>query len=84
MVAVMETLIANSPAQTQHALYALPDITARGRFSKSHLYNLINRGRFPPPVLRCGPRFTRWDSASVDAWFQDPAGWIEANKPGAA
>lgn len=73
-----------SPNPQTRGFYTLPDITARGRFSKSHLYNLINREHFPRPVFRCGTRFTRWGSASVDEWFQDPAGWIKANKSGAA
>ena len=64
------------------ALYALPDILARGSFSKSHTYNLISRGHFPQPCLRMGPRFTRWATADVDLWFQDPAAWIAANAGG--
>ena len=48
-----------------NSLYAQPDILSRGRFSKSHLYNLMARGHFPQPVLRMGPRFTRW---SVSGW----------------
>lgn len=63
------------------ALYSQPDITARGRFSKSHLYAMIARGQFPAPALRCGPRFTRWTAADVDAWFADPSGWIAAHAP---
>lgn len=58
-------------------LYAQPDILSRGKFSKSHLYNLMARGQFPQPALRCGPRFTRWAASDVDAWLADPKGWIE-------
>lgn len=54
----------------------IADITKRGRFSKTHLYNLIARGHFPDAAIRDGTRFTRWHSADVDAWFADPAGWI--------
>jgi predicted DNA-binding transcriptional regulator AlpA len=61
------------------ALYAQPDILARGKFSKSHLYNLMARGQFPQPSLRCGPRFTRWSAADVDGWLADPQGWITAH-----
>ena len=60
-----------------NALYAQPDILSRGKFSKSHLYNLMARGQFPQPSLRCGPRFTRWSASEVDAWLADPQGWIE-------
>lgn len=60
------------------ALYDIPEILARGKFSKSHLYNLMNRGHFPRPCLVMGPRFTRWSATECDAWFADPAAWIAA------
>ena len=60
-------------------LYALPDILARGKFSKSHVYNLIARGQFPKPSLVLGPRFTRWSAADVDAWLADPQGYVNAH-----
>ena len=66
-----------------HALYTQPDITARGRFSKSHLYNLIARGQFPAPTVRCGPRFTRWSAVQCDKWFADPQGYMAAHGEGA-
>lgn len=74
MNAVTESL----QPQTRNALFALPDILARGKLSKSHVYNLMARGQFPQPVLRMGPRFTRW-GVEVDAWFADPAAWIAAH-----
>lgn len=61
------------------AFYALPDIISRGKFSRSHLYNLLARGQFPQPKLRHGTRFTRWSAAEVDAWMSDPQGWMTAN-----
>ena len=63
------------------ALYTQTDITTRCRFSKSHLYNLIERGHFPPAALRCGPRFTRWKVSDVQEWLSDPQGWINAHAP---
>ena len=71
---------ATTPTQRYEpqALYAQPDITARGNFSRSHLYNLVKRGQFPQPVIRCGARFTRWSAPECDAWFADPQGWIDA------
>ena len=71
----MDATIETQATQTK-ALYSQPDILARGRFSKSHLYNLMARGQFPRPSLRCGPRFTRWSAADVDGWLADPQGWI--------
>lgn len=64
----------SAPARV--GLDRIADITARGKFSKTHLYNMLARGRFPQPTVRDGPRFTRWRSADVDAWFADPAGWM--------
>jgi len=61
------------------SLYAQRDILLRGKFSKSHLYNLMARGHFPQPLLRCGPRFTRWSAAEVNRWLADPQGWIKAS-----
>jgi predicted DNA-binding transcriptional regulator AlpA len=76
-----------SPKSAGHAstnaLYALPDILSRGKFSKSHLYNLVARGHFPQPVLRMGPRFTRWGSKDVDCWFESPSDWVAAHAPAA-
>jgi predicted DNA-binding transcriptional regulator AlpA len=54
-------------------LYRERDITARGKFSKSHLYNMIARGEFPRQVIN-ERRFARWGS-EVDLWFADPLAW---------
>lgn len=79
----MDAIAETAQPQVQHpnraALYALPDILARGCFSKSHAYNLMARGQFPQPTLRCGPRFTRWSAKEVDRWFADPAAFIAAH-----
>ena len=64
------------PSPERTGLDRVADITARGRFSKTHLYNLLARGQFPAPAVRDGPRFTRWRASDVDAWFADPAGWM--------
>ena len=70
-----------SPDSTRCAsLYALPDLLHKGKFSKSHAYNLMARNCFPKPTLVLGPRFTRWSAEECDLWFADPAGWIESQK----
>jgi predicted DNA-binding transcriptional regulator AlpA len=76
----MNSQLETKPTQSQPVprLYALPDILARGKFSKSHVYNLIARGQFPKPALVLGPRFTRWDQ-EVDIWFASPSAWITAH-----
>lgn len=68
-----------SPQTQTPALYALPDILARGKFSKSYLYVLLQREHFPKPVLVLGPRFTRWSAEECNQWFEDPAAWIAAH-----
>lgn len=62
------------------SLYALPDLLRKGRFSKSHLYNLIDRKLFPGPILVLGSRFTRWSAEHCDQWFANPTLWIESQK----
>lgn len=76
----MET---QTDAVQKFALYALSDITRKGAFSKSHLYNMLARGQFPQPTLRWA-RFTRWNAAEVDRWLADPQAWIDANASVAA
>lgn len=78
MDAVIESTLNQVQPHTR-AFVALSDILDRGKFSKSHVYNMMARGHFPPPVLRMGPRFTRWSSEQVDLFFADPAAWIAAN-----
>jgi predicted DNA-binding transcriptional regulator AlpA len=63
-----------------NALFALPYILQRGRFSRSHLYNLVARGHFPKPCIVMGPRFTRWSAATVNQYFGDPVKWIADHK----
>lgn len=72
MNAVSESVLNQVQPHTRVEFYALPDILARGKFSKSHVYNLMARGLFPQPCMREGPRFTRWSSIDVDAWFANP------------
>ena len=74
----------DTQATPARALYAQPDILSRGRFSKSHLYNLMARGKFPKPLFTDGPRFTRWSAPEVDAWMSDPRGWMVARQGVAA
>lgn len=79
----MTTQVTNYQVQPP-ALVALPDILSRGKFSKSHVYNMMARGQFPRPCLVIGPRFTRWDACAINDWFTDPAGWVAAHAQGVA
>lgn len=82
MDAVIESALTQVQPHNRASFTSLPDILERGKFSKSHLYNLMARGHFPQPTLRMGPRFTRWSAASVDQFFSDPAKWISDRKHG--
>lgn len=62
---------------TNTRLYTQADVSTRCRLSRSHLYNLMDRGQFPRPAVRLGPKFTRWAAIDVDDWVRDPQGWIE-------
>lgn len=64
-------------AKFQTQLYRERDITTRGKFSKSHLYNMMARGEFPRQVITA-KRFARW-GAEVDDWFADPTSWIKTH-----
>jgi len=79
----MGTQNATTTAQ-RRALYSGPEIDEKGNWSKSHRYNLMERGHFPKPCLVMGPRFTRWDAAEVDEWFSCPAAWLAAHAQGVA
>jgi predicted DNA-binding transcriptional regulator AlpA len=75
----MDTSIATAKAAARTpTLYAQSDILERGKFSKSHLYNMMARGHFPKPSLVLGPRFTRWNE-DVDRWFENPLAWIDSH-----
>jgi predicted DNA-binding transcriptional regulator AlpA len=73
----MDTYTQRTVAAAPQALYSVEKILNDGCLSRSHLYNLVSKGHFPPPVLRYGTRFTRWCAADVQAWLADPQGWID-------
>ena len=50
-------------------LLRLPGVKERTGFRKSHIYELIRRGDFPPPV-RIGARAVAWDASAIDAWIR--------------
>lgn len=39
-------------------------------FKRSHLYDLINRDRFPAPY-HIGPRLSVWSTIEVDEWISE-------------
>ncbi|WP_081280879.1 helix-turn-helix transcriptional regulator [Stenotrophomonas maltophilia] len=45
-----------------------PDVLSRTGISRSHLYRLMNQGRFPVSIP-LSPRVTVWLESDVDAWI---------------
>ncbi|HEL5310942.1 helix-turn-helix transcriptional regulator [Stenotrophomonas maltophilia] len=45
-----------------------PDVLSRTGISRSHLYWLMKRGRFPASIP-LSPRVTVWLESDVDAWI---------------
>ena len=44
--------------------------------SRSHLYRLIQAGKFPRPV-KISERVSAWDEAAVDAWLNEKFGEVQ-------
>lgn len=70
------------PNATSPKLIAASTIIQRGDFSESYFYAMVRRGEFPAPVMKMH-RLTRWLASDVDAWFENPKGWIESRREGA-
>jgi predicted DNA-binding transcriptional regulator AlpA len=76
----MDPTLPTEPVSNR-TLYALPEILQRGSISKSYIYSLISKNRFPKPSVVLGCRFTRWSATEVEAWLTDPQGWIKQHTP---
>ena len=50
-----------------------PAVCATCGLSKSQLWRLIKRGRFPKPV-KISERCNAWDSRQIDAWLAEKFG----------
>jgi predicted DNA-binding transcriptional regulator AlpA len=67
------------PAEVWQGLMAAKEITKTANISRAYLYVMLKRGTFPQPILRQGPRYTRWLATDVQKWLADPQGWITAH-----
>jgi prophage regulatory protein len=54
----------------EHRILRRPEVEARIGFKRSHLYNLMNEGKFPK-AKRIGVRAIGWDSAEVEQWIAE-------------
>jgi prophage regulatory protein len=55
-------------AHTPRKALRLPAVTAKVAVSKTHLYRLIQQGKFPPSH-KLSERVAVWDERAVDAWL---------------
>lgn len=45
--------------------------------SKTHLYRLVQAGKFPKPI-KLSERVSAWDEAAVDAWLGEKFGEVQS------
>jgi prophage regulatory protein len=55
---------------THKQVLRIKDVMARTAFSKSHVYRLVNAGKFPAPI-KISERIIAWDESEVDNWLAD-------------
>jgi len=46
----------------------LPAVAEKTGLSKTHLYRLVQAGKFPKPI-KLSERVSAWDEAAVDDWL---------------
>lgn len=66
-----------NPYQLWLGLLAAKQIIPLVGCSRSHFFAMVNSGKFPPPAIVDGERFTRWRGCDVRVWLDDPQGWME-------
>jgi len=62
----------------KHRVLRLPEIKAKTGLSRSTIYGLISRGRFPGSIA-LGPRAVGWIESEIDEWLTKR---IEASRSG--
>jgi prophage regulatory protein len=56
------------PGNTQRKALRFPKVAEKTGLSKTHLYRLIQAGKFPKPH-KLSERVSAWDEAAVDNWL---------------
>lgn len=61
-------------APQSEAILRLPAVMATVGLKRTTVYDLIQRGRFPPPIklTRCA---SGWRVSEVQAWLKSPSTW---------
>ncbi len=59
------TIAADTP--THHSFARLPAAIDQSGLSRSTIYDLVQRGLFPPPI-KAGPKLALWVRSEISAW----------------
>ncbi len=51
----------------------LQKVAEKTGLSKTHLYRLVQAGKFPQPI-KLSERVSAWDEAAIDAWLNEKFG----------
>lgn len=57
-------------AEKPQSLKRLPDVLTRVGYSRSTIYQLIARGKFPKPIS-LGARAVAWLESDIDKWIAE-------------
>lgn len=52
-------------------LLRLPEVLRRTGLSRSTVYDLISKGKFPAAIPLASPRNVAWTSTDVDRWIEE-------------
>lgn len=63
----------SSPTSPSRKALRFPKVAEKTGLSKTHLYRLIQAGKFPKPI-KLSERVSAWDEAAIDAWLGEKFG----------
>ena len=63
----------STPSQPGRRAIRANAVLEKTGMSRTHLYRLIQAGKFPQPI-KLSERITAWDEAAVDAWLNEKFG----------
>lgn len=63
------------------AFYRMPDVVRISGLSRATVYRRMAEGRFPPSV-HLGGRACGWRPATLQAWIDDPEGYVAPRTDG--
>jgi len=59
----------NNPSK-ERSILRLPEVEKRTGYKRTHIYNLIKEGKFPPSI-KIGTRSVGWDSYAIEQWIEE-------------